>query len=164
VILLNSCASCWKGGVPLRPTEISSLQAAGSDLKTAKNMKLYYGLAHPKRDKGLYTQQLVTVKHQTFQGFEFHQTPVRASDKLIKAIVHLYSNPDSHQALASPKTTCSGFHPDYAIVWSDNKGQRVLQLCYGCHEWKYFGPGGTLHTDINEPAYFEKLTRWLPPQ
>jgi hypothetical protein len=38
----------------------------------------------------------------------------------------------------------------------------VLQICYGCHEWKYFGPGGTIHTDINEPAYFDSLMHWLP--
>jgi hypothetical protein len=82
----------------------------------------------------------------------------------VRQIVDLYCDPTSHQALASPKTTCAGFHPDYALVWSDARGSRVLQICYGCHEWKYFGPGGVLHTDINEPAYDEKITQWLPPQ
>ena len=163
-LLLSSCATCWRGGEPLRPTELASLQAVAKDFSRAKNIKVYHGLAHPQRDQKIYAEQLRTVPHQAFQGFEFHRQPEKVSPQLVKAVVDLYCDPTSHQALASPKTTCAGFHPDYALVWSDAKGQRVLQICYGCHEWKYFGPGGVLHTDINEPAYEEKITQWLPPK
>jgi hypothetical protein len=164
VLFLSSCATCWRGGEPLRPTELASLKAVSADLKMAKNIQVYHGLAHPQRDATIYAEQLRTVPYRTFEGFAFHQKPERVSPQRVRGIVDLYCNPDSHQALASPKSTCAGFHPDYALVWSNGKGQRVLQICYGCHEWKYFGPGGMLHTDINEPAYFEKITRWLPPK
>jgi len=164
VMLLSSCATCWRGGEPLRPTEMSSLKAVSADLKKAQNAKIYHGLAHPQRDAEVYQQQLKTVPNREFAGFRFHEKSETVSPKLIHDVVALYSNPDSHQALASPKTTCAGFHPDYALVWSDGKGQRVLQICYGCHEWKYFGPGGVLHTDINEPAFYDSITQWLPPK
>jgi hypothetical protein len=164
LLLLASCATCWRGGEPLRSTELASLRAVGADLSQAKNIKVYHGLAHPQRDAEVYSEQLRTQPHRFYAGFAFHQKPEAVAESRVKEIVDLYRNPESHQALASPKTTCAGFHPDYALVWQDSRGQRVLQICYGCHEWKYIGPGGVLHTDINEPAYFEKITRWLPPK
>jgi hypothetical protein len=162
ILFLSSCQTCWRGGEPLRATELASLQSVAADLRQAKNIQVYHGLAHPTRDAAIYAEQVRTVPHRRFEGFAFHSKPVSVSPERIKDIVDLYSDPDSHQALAWPKTTCAGFHPDYALVWSNKKGQRVLQICYGCHEWKYFGPGGTLYTDINEPAYFKKITQWLP--
>lgn len=164
ILLLASCATCWRGGEPLRPTELASLQAVSKDFRQAKQIKVYHGLAHPQRDAQRYAEELRTTKHRFFAGFAFHSSPVAVPPARVKEIVDLYCDAASHQALASPKTTCAGFHPDYALVWSDRHGERVLQICYGCHEWKYFGPGGVLHTDINEPAYFERITRWLPPQ
>lgn len=162
VLWLSSCATCWRGGEPLRTNEIASLQAISADLQNAKNIKVYHGLAHPTRDPELYAQQLKTVPYVVWEGFAFHRSPEKVSDQLVKNVVDLYRRADSHQVLSSPKTTCAGFHPDYALVWSNAQGRRVLQICYGCHEWKYFGPGGMLHTDINEPAYFDKITQWLP--
>ena len=61
------------------------------------------------------------------------------------------------------------FHIDSVGTHSYHVGEpahrgtrRVLQLCYGCHEWKFFGPGGMLLTDISEEAYFGPLTtQWL---
>jgi len=164
LLLLASCPTCWRGGEPLRSTELASLRAVGADFRKAKNIEVYRGLAHPKRDAEVYAQQLRTEPHRFFADFAFHQKPEPVTTARVKEIVDLYGSADSHQALSSPKTTCAGFHPDYALVWSDSRGQRVLQICYGCHEWKYIGPGGVLHTDINEPAYFEKITRWLPPK
>ena len=164
LLILTSCATCWRGGEPLRTTELASLRAVAADLSQAKNIQVYHGLAHPQRDKDIYAQQLRTLPNRRFEGFDFHAQPEKVSPQRIRDIVNLYSDPDSHQALASPKTTCSGFHPDYALVWSNKNGQRVLHICYGCHEWKYFGPGGILHTDINEPAYDKKITQWLPPK
>jgi hypothetical protein len=159
---MSSCATCWRGGEPLRATETSSLRAVAKDLRQAKNIRVYHGLAHPQRDAEVYAAQLRSVPHVFFAGFAFHRQAENVSAQRIQDIVNLYCDAASHQALASPKTTCAGFHPDYALVWSNARGQRVLHICYGCHEWKYIGPGGVLHTDINEPAYFEKITRWLP--
>lgn len=162
-MLLNSCATCWRGGEALREQEIRSLESAANDLRSGKNILVYRGLAHPKRYSELYQKQMATLPHREFAGFSFHQQPDQQATEVVQNVVDLYCQPDSHQALAAPKTTCHGFHPDYALVWERHGKTRVLQICYGCHEWKYYGPGGVLHTDINEPAYFEKVTRWLPP-
>ena len=51
---------------------------------------------------------------------------------------------------------------DYALVWTKGGKQRVLQICYGCHEWKYFGPGGMIHTDIEDDTFFKRLLPLLP--
>jgi hypothetical protein len=162
-MLLNSCATCWRGGEALREQEMRSLESAANDLRGGKNIVVYRGLAHPTRDAELYQMQLATLPHREFEGFSFHKQPDQQAAKVVEKVVDLYCQPESHQALAAPKTTCHGFHPDYALVWEGQGKTRVLHICYGCHEWKYHGPGGVLHTDINEPAYFDKLTHWLPP-
>lgn len=162
VLLLSSCGTCWRGGEPLRVVEKQSLRRVAQDLHAAGKLELYRGLAHPQKDAARYAKQLRTVPHVMWRDFAFYRDPLPESQTLGRRLVALYTQPESHQALAAPKTSCAGFHPDYALVWRDARGERVLQVCYGCHEWKYFGPGGVLHTDINEPAYFDELMRWLP--
>lgn len=163
-VFLSSCATCWRGGIPMRKYEEQAQWGAEVDiLKSAKNVQIYKGLAHPKAQRNLYSTQVKAGGWVEIQGFKFFQKPITndlpagTAQKVLK----LYCKSDSHQALAE-KNTCPGFHPDYALVWTSEGRQRVLQICYGCHEWKYFGPGGTIHTDINEPAYFQGLMPLLP--
>lgn len=162
VMMLSSCKTCWRGGEPLRASELRSLQRVVLELKKAEHPQLYRGLAHPKKDPRRYARQLQTQPHVMFRDFAFHQQPVPDSEALGRRLLRLYADPQSHQALAAPKTACAGFHPDYALVWQSGRTKCVLQVCYGCHEWKFFGPGGMMHTDINEPAYFDELMQWLP--
>ena len=75
-MFLSSCATCWRGGEPLRPTEMSSLKAVSADLKKAHNAKIYHGLAHPQRDAEVYQQQLKTVPNRDFAGFRFHEKQI----------------------------------------------------------------------------------------
>jgi hypothetical protein len=161
-MFLSSCASCWVGGIPMRDSELHAQWGAEYDiLHSAKDVKIYKGLAHPKGDKVRYAEQVRAGGWVEFEGFKFFAKPVDFPTGTAEKVLKLYCKSDSHQALAL-KTTCPGFHPDYALVWSADGQRRVLQICYGCHEWKYFGPGGTVHTDINEPAYFQGLLPLLP--
>ena len=50
LLLLASCATCWRGGEPLRTNELKSLHAVAADLRTADNIVVYHGLAHPVRE------------------------------------------------------------------------------------------------------------------
>lgn len=146
----------------MRDAERSSQQGASADiLRTANNVRIYRGLAHPQADAGRYGKQVAQGGWVEFRGFKFHGQPASLSGDTAARVFDLYRDPASHEALAT-KTTCAGFHPDYALVWSHGGQRRVLQICYGCHEWKYFGPGGVVHTDISEPAYFRKLLPLLP--
>lgn len=166
VLLLASCTTqtCWRGGIPLRNTERSAQWGAEVDiLRSARNVEIYRGLAHPQADTARYERQVARGGWVEFQGFKFHKEPAAFPDGTAAKVLDLYRKTDSHQALAH-KTTCAGFHPDYALVWTHGGERRVLQICYGCHEWKYFGPGGMVHTDIAEPAYFRGLLPLLPKE
>lgn len=163
-LLLPSCAlktSCWSGGIPLRPTEQRSLTRAVEDFGDTSGAIVYRGLAHPVADKARYQRQVAAGGWVEIEEFKFFEEPLGVTRETIGKVLALYADPDAHQAWGS-KETCAGFHPDYAIVWTDDGVRRVLQLCYGCHEWKFFGPGGMLLTDISEKAYYGPLTRrWL---
>ncbi|MFD0895552.1 hypothetical protein KBB96_19540 [Luteolibacter ambystomatis] len=161
--LLPSCAgpSCWEGGIPLRSGGETEAQAhAAAEVRAAENVTVYRGLAHPQNEKALYRRQLKTVQHTHIHGFDFFSKPADVPKATVRKILDLYVDPTSHQAL-STKDLCH-YHPDYAFVWKTGAQEHVLQICYGCHEWRYFCERGALCTDINEPAYFDKLTKWLP--
>ncbi|GAA5482630.1 hypothetical protein [Haloferula sargassicola] len=159
--LLASCATCWSGGIPLRDIEERARTQAVVDFGNTSHAKVYRGLAHPEAAKATYDKQVAKGGWVEIEGFKFFEQPLDVPRENIDKVLALYNDPDSHQAWG-PKTKCAGFHPDYAIVWTSGGTRRVLQLCYGCHEWKFFGPGGMLLTDISEKAYFGPLTRkWL---
>ncbi|WP_338289633.1 hypothetical protein [Luteolibacter sp. LG18] len=161
--LLPSCAgpSCWEGGIPLRSGGEAEAQAhAAAEVRAATNVTVYRGLAHPQNEKALFQRQLKTVPHFYSHGFNFFSKPADVPAATVQKVLHLYTEPGSHQAL-STKDLCH-YHPDYAFVWKTGTQEHVLQICYGCHEWRYFCERGALCTDINEPAYFDKLTKWLP--
>lgn len=161
MVVLPSCASCWHGGVPLRSAGEAEAHAhAAADARAARQVTVYQGLAHPKNEKRLYAEQLKSVPHTSIHGYEFFSRPAEVSPATVKRVLSLYAEPSSHQAY-SKKDVCS-FHPDYAFVWRTGAEEHVLQICYGCHEWCYYCARGVLMTDINEPAYFDKLTQWLP--
>ncbi len=166
LFLLASCSTqtCWKGGEPMRPTEMRSQWGAEIDINqsaTSDNVKIYKGLAHPVAEKSRYESQVKKGGWVEFEGFKFHAQPAELPAGTADKVLTLYKRSASHEAQAI-KTTCAGFHPDYALVWSKGGKQRVLQICYGCHEWKYFGPGGKVHTDIEDKTYFHDLLPLLP--
>lgn len=163
-LLFASCStqSCWKGGIPMRETEMHAQWGAEVDIKkSANNVKVYKGLPHPVGDKTNYERQVKKGGWVEFEDFKFKVEPVAIPSDTAWKVLEIYNRSASHEAQAV-KTTCEGFHPDYALVWTKNGKQRVLQICYGCHEWKYFGPGGTVHTDIEDKTYFKELLPLLP--
>ena len=163
-LLIASCstATCWKGGIPMRETEMHAQWGAEVDInKSANNVKIYRGLAHPISEKARYDSQVKKGGWVEFEGFKFHAEPASFPAGTAEKVLTIYKRSASHEALAE-KTTCAGFHPDYALVWTKGGKQRVLQICYGCHEWKYFGPGGKVYTDIEDKTYFGELTKLLP--
>lgn len=161
-LLLSSCATCWSGGIPLRPTEAGAQRGAAADLGDPAQVRVYRGLAHPNTQQALYQRQVAAGGWIEIHDFKFFEDPLDIDSATVAQVLDLYRDPASHQAWG-PKSTCAGFHPDYVLVWDAGSQRKALQLCYGCHEWKFFGPGGELLTDISEQAYFGPLTRqWLP--
>jgi hypothetical protein len=163
-LLSTSCVTktCWKGGIPMRESEMHAQWGAEVDiLKSANDVKIYRGLVHPVSRKGVYDRQVKKGGWVEFEDFKFHATPVETKPDTAWKVLEIYKRSASHEGLAL-KTSCAGFHPDYALVWTKGGKRRVLQICYGCHEWKYFGPGGMVYTDIEDDTFFKDLLPLLP--
>jgi hypothetical protein len=118
----------------------------------AANARAYKGLAHPRKDFLLYRRQVKTVPHVEYGGFLFHREPIAVSSDGLKQVADLYADESNHRARRKVKP-CPGFHPDWVLVWQASGQPWLLQICYGCHEWKLIGPNGTLYTDISDAAY-----------
>lgn len=165
--LLPSCGlktTCWSGGIPLRDIEERARAKAVSDFGDTSGAVVYRGLAHPEAQTSRYQKQVEAGGWVEIEDFKFFEEPVDVPRENIDKVLALYAESDSHQAWG-PKTKCAGFHPDWVLLWNQGDNRRALQICYGCHEWKFFGPDGRrILTDISETAYFGPLTGLLPKE
>ena len=152
-LLLASCGGCG-GNMNALPANESAALGASAPLvaQGVPNSKAYKGLAHPRKDFLLYRRQVKTVPHVEFGDFLFHREPVAISADGLKQVAAIYTDASNHRARRQVKP-CPGFHPDWVLVWQASGQPWLLQICYGCHEWKLIGPNGTLYTDISDAAY-----------
>ncbi len=163
-LVFSSCATCWSGGIPLRPTEVEGHRQALADFGPTDDLRIHKGLAHPVSEKRLYARQVERGGWIEVHGFKFEAEPAEFPQSTAEEVLDLYRDLDSHQAWG-PKTKCAGFHPDWVLLWNQGERLRALQICYGCHEWKFFGPDGKrILSDISETAYFGPLTKLLPKE
>jgi hypothetical protein len=152
-LLFASCTGCGGNRNMLPVQEAAALTSArpvvsqGLPAATA-----YKGLAHPRKDFLLYRRQVQSVPHIEFGDFLFHRQPVAVSASGLQQVAAIYSDSANHRERRKVKP-CPGFHPDWVLVWQSGGRSWLLQICYGCHEWKLIGPNGTLYTDISDAAY-----------
>ncbi len=160
-LFLVSCAGCGGNQRSLPYFEANWQKVYGEKARAGvPKSTAFKGLAHPRKDPFLYRKQLKTVPHVAFGGFMFHRQPIPVSADALSQVAALYADPASHRARREIKP-CPGFHPDWVLVWRDTKGEWLLQICYGCHEWKLIGPDGALYTDIADGAFWQ-LRALLP--
>ncbi|MFM7182354.1 MAG: hypothetical protein ACKO2G_12940 [Verrucomicrobiales bacterium] len=152
-LFLASCGGCGGNMNSLPANESASLGACAPIVaQGAANAVAYKGLAHPRKDFILYQKQVKTVPHVEYGDFLFHREPVAVPADGLKQVAAIYTDESNHRARRKVKP-CPGFHPDWVLVWQSSGRQWLLQICYGCHEWKLIGPNGTLYTDISDSAY-----------
>ena len=152
-LLLASCGGCGGNSNALPANEAAALGSVSNLVATgAPNATAYKGLAHPRKEFLRYRHQVKTVPHVEYGEFLFHRDPVAVPADGLKQVAGIYSDPRNHRARRQIKP-CPGFHPDWVLVWKSAGQPWLLQICYGCHEWKLIGPNGTLYTDISDAAY-----------
>lgn len=127
-------------------------------LTNAKDLKLYEGL--PGRGPGSQLAKERTEKKTTkLHGFDFYLPPLEPQAEAAEEIDRLARDAASYSVFR-PKF-CGGFHPDWALEWTEGKSRYRLLICFGCYEAQLFGPKDELWMDVKKEAFtrFETLLK-----
>ena len=121
----------------------------------AKTVTVYEGLPHQAFEQDAYAIEVKRTDLVWFEGFPFYAKPLNVQDADKKSLTAIVSRPTAHVPFRGYKA-CGGYHPDYAVIWTDRDGKKSGSLiCFGCHEWKNFTPAGRLYEDLEKNAYDE---------
>ena len=105
---------------------------------TAKSqLTLYVGLPHPMRAASEYAVEKKTAKTTKRYGFLFYKEAKKIHKDDIVSLKKTVKHPQAFQKYTAAKG-CGGFHPDFALVYTDGKETVEIHLCFGCGEMKIF--------------------------
>lgn len=129
-------------------------------IKSSDSLTLYEGLPHQFYEPEALEQE---KKKPTVQlaGFPFYREPLELKEADRHALKDLIGDPGSLKAYSGEKK-CGGFHPDYAVEWTEaGKSFRYL-ICFGCSEARVITPAGDSVYDIT-PRASVRLKELLAP-
>ena len=115
---------------------------------------LYEGLPHQFWDSKKLEEELAnkrTIRITQFE-FPFYARPLSVSSEDIEALRQLATSSGSFLSYGGPKL-CGGYHPDYALAWSDGTSTSYLLICFGCHEMFFYDGKHAFWADIREEAF-----------
>ena len=75
----------------------------------------------------------------TLQGYAFEGAAITISPPDVERLRVVLGARSSYASFTENKK-CGGFHPDYALQWSDDERRYLTLICFGCDEFKLFGP------------------------
>ncbi|MDB5386807.1 MAG: hypothetical protein JWM11_2453 [Planctomycetaceae bacterium] len=119
-------------------------------LRHAGQLTVREGLPHERYEHELLESELRTKQTIENHGFPFYaKSQVISSDDVSK-IKRILLNPWAYRGI-TPNTTksCGGYHPDYAVEWTDSDGKRQIQLCFGCLEVKLYDADSEANYDLS---------------
>jgi hypothetical protein len=163
-IVLIAAFAAVAGCTSLRNAEyslgdISKFLAAVGE---AEEVVVYEGL--PPKSSRLYAAEVNRPDLVWFEGYPFYAKPLAVSNDEKKRLTAIALDAENHIAIPPPSSDpnvihlskfCSGYHPDYAVVWTKGKKKSGSLICFGCGEWKNFTPEGRLYEDIDRETYDE---------
>ena len=125
-----------------------------SAAKHASTFTLYEGLPHQLRDSRKLEEELGnkrTIRITQFE-FPFYARPLSVSSEDIESLRQLATSSGSFLSYGGPKL-CGGYHPDYALAWSDGTFTSYFLICLGCHEMFFYDGKHAFWADIREEAF-----------
>ncbi|MFT3991090.1 MAG: hypothetical protein QM680_06735 [Luteolibacter sp.] len=155
-VFLITCVSAQESA-PASEEASSKIRAA---ITEATSLTIYEGLPHQAFERNLLAKESKRKDTEKINSFRFYTPAIAAINP--EALKRILSSPETIQVFRGEKL-CGGFHPDYAVEWSDKDGSRFSALiCFGCHEIIYSDGKNEYRYDFEQES-FEKLKEELSP-
>lgn len=146
------------------PLRFSNFKPLAAGIARADRMEVFEGLPHQYTQRNLLELEKQS-KETTYQhGFYFYRQPLVLSQNDARKLTSLLTDKSSfrEKEWSNMKASCGGFHPDFAVKFQSQSELYYVQLCFGCHEMKIFGPKLNLYCKIHNDAY-PKIVNLLNP-
>lgn len=130
-------------------------------LKAAKEVYIYEGLPHQIFEDEKLAVEKRRKDTRGIGGFPFYTPKVVAPADLAASLKKILAADDSLAEFSGEKR-CGGFHPDYAVAWSNGKQERAVLICFGCGEVLFVADEETQRYDSTFAA-LRRLEKLLGP-
>lgn len=141
-------------------------------LPSGTALSLYEGLPHQRFEKELLEKERAKKLIVEFQfdysvmpgytpgptAYPFYKTPLQLKPDDAHQIRDLLANRSTYNEHTGGKA-CGGFHPDYAIEWSEGGKTLRALLCFGCSEIILLGGGEDRLFDNGNSGEFEAILK-----
>ncbi|MEM9479252.1 MAG: hypothetical protein AAGA58_06265 [Verrucomicrobiota bacterium] len=112
--------------------------------------KLVISEGLPRRNQ---KEEISTKETTKIRGSYFYAKTVTPSESDAEVLAQAINDEAGIVEWAGAKL-CGGFHPDFALQWSDSEEKTFHALiCFGCSEIKIHGAGTKLYADIGDDTY-----------
>jgi len=125
-------------------------------LRGAEKIFVYEGLPHQMFESDILEIEKKRKDTINIAGFPFYSPKVEATGEAATALKKVASNSENYAAFSGEKR-CGGFHPDYAIAWSDGSNEYLILFCYGCGEALIVDGKATYRYDFKNFSDLKKL-------
>lgn len=139
-------------GLTTKRVPVSSTEEFRASLAGATAIHVYEGLPHQNREKEFLLREVKRKDVTRIADFPFYTPKIEASGKQAIFFRETLADGASYTEFLGEKL-CGGFHPDYAIRWSENDHEHSILICFGCHEALIVSGGGTTYRyDLTKPV------------
>ena len=151
VILVTSCP----GGEPDHPNP-SVTNKLRDTIKNTDSVFVYEGLPHQMFESELLKTEKKRKDITTIAGYPFYTPKVQVQGKAEEIVKSIITDPNKFIRFQGEKL-CGGFHPDYAVEWSDGDKTYSILFCYGCGEVLIVDRKNTYRYDFKFSDDFKKI-------
>ncbi len=123
-----------------------------SQIRNAESFALYEGLPHQFSEASLLRSELASKETLRIERFDFYKKAVPITPTDLDALVHLSSSSSTYVTYSGPKL-CGGFHPDFALTWSNGATRMSLLLCFGCGEMFFYDGSRNLLLNLRHESW-----------
>lgn len=128
VVFIISCTA-EKGRHP-EPSATSSIR---DTIKNTDSIFVYEGLPHQTFEAELLTAEKAKNGITGLGGYPFYTPKIQIKTLDLSAFKKIISDSSNYTRFLGEKR-CGGFHPDYAVEWSDGDKVYLILFCFGCDE------------------------------
>ena len=128
MIFVTSCS----GGESDHPKP-SATNKLRNTIKNTDSVFVYEGLPHQMFESELLKTEQKRKDTTTIAGYPFYTPKAQVQGKAEVAIKTIIAGSSNFIRFRGEKL-CGGFHPDYAVEWSDGDKMYSILFCYGCGE------------------------------
>ncbi|MGJ8726143.1 MAG: hypothetical protein ACSHYB_16425 [Roseibacillus sp.] len=141
--------------ITVEKVSVDATKEIRASLDKIEEIYVFEGLPH-QRDAELLQVESKREDTTSIGGFQFYTPKVLAKGEVAREMRNAVRSAQSYTKWSGEKR-CGGFHPDYAIAWSEGANEYSILICYGCREVLVVSARESFRYDFSEMEELKKL-------